>query len=116
MIKKMLSNAMLSIVMDKSAKEKLQAVREQRKSLKDKTKNKKKETPEEALVRAALGPKPEMAPAKPKPLSGEDREKLIRNAMAVHQQQSKVLDTLSPKEKKRLQLLAMHTMLGKDPG
>ena len=92
---------MLSIVMDKSAKEKLQAVREQRKSLKDKTKNKKKETPEEALVRAALGPKPEMAPA---------------NAMAVHQQQSKVLDTLSPKEKKRLQLLAMHTMLGKDPG
>lgn len=112
MIKKILSNAMLSIVMDKSAKEKLQAVREQRKSLKEK----REIPPEEAMVRAALGPRPEIAPAKPKPLSGEDRQELIRNALAVHKQQSKVLDTLSPKEKKRLQLLALHTMLGKDSG
>jgi len=101
MIKNFFSNAMLSIVMDKAAKEKFHAVRESRKAL-----NKKINNPS--------------APDTKAPTAGEaaahtpnvNRQALIRNAMAVHKEHSKVLDNLSENEKRRLQLLAMHTMLG----
>lgn len=94
---------MLSIVMDKSAKERLHAVRETRRSLK-KNKNATKSKAIEA---------PPVAPVE-KETPSLDRQELIRNAMAVHKEQSKVLDQLDENEKRRLQLLAMHTMLGKD--
>ncbi len=105
MIKKFLSNAMLSIVMDKSAKEKFHAVQENRKALKTNKKIAPKSSAE--MARAAMKEK--------KPPSAE-RKELIRQALAVHKEQSKVLDNLSENEKKRLQLLAMHTMFGKGTG
>lgn len=105
MIKKFLSNAMLSIVMDKSAKEKYHAVKERRKSLKKTDKI----SAEDALIQASLKPDT-------KPEASADREELLKNAMDVFNQKSKVFDDLSPNQKQRLQLLAMHTMLGKDKG
>lgn len=102
MIKKILSNAMLSIVMDKSAKEKFQAVRENRKAMKEGGK-----TASEAQQTTA-GDAPETGASE-----GLDRQELIRNALAVHKEQSKVLDNLGENERRKLQLLALHTMMGK---
>lgn len=102
MIKKFLSNAMLSIVMDKSAKEKFHAVQETRKALKNKDKL-------DDLADATPVPQSPAVDAPP----SVDRQELIRTALAVHKEQSKVFDNLNENEKRRLQLLAMHTMLGK---
>jgi len=102
MIKKFLSNAMLSIVMDKSAKEKFHAARENRKALNEKT-----NSPATPDIKAPVAS--EAAAHTP----NVNRQALIKNAMAVHKEHSKVLDNLSENEKRRLQLLAMHTLLGK---
>lgn len=96
MIKKFLSQAMLSIVMDKQAKEKYQA----RKALKQSTK-----APPQAEK-----PRVRENQAGPEPLS---RQQLIQNALAVHKEKSKVLDDLTINERRKLQLLAMQAMKGK---
>ena len=102
MIKKFFSNAMLSIVMDKAAKEKLHAVRESRKALNKKINNPSAPDTKAPVTSEAAAHTPNV-----------NRQALIRNAMAVHKEHSKVLDNLSENEKRRLQLLAMHIMLEK---
>ena len=94
---------MLSIVMDKSAKEKYFAVQESRKALKEKKKGAATPIVEPAAIEPDAKQEPSM-----------DRQELIRNALAVHKEQSKVFANLNENERRRLQLLAMHAMLGKD--
>lgn len=103
MIKKFLSNAMLSIVMDKSAKEKYHAVQEARKLLKEK-----KKSGQTSIDTHLPDPSPTIA------APSVDRQELIRSALAVHREKSNIFDNLNEIEKRRLQLLAMHTMLGKN--
>ena len=99
MIKKFLSNAMLSIVMDKQAKEKFRTVRENRKS------REKAEPPSTDSDTA-----PVAGVARSETLNRKD---LIRNAMALHKEKSKVFDDLNEGEKKRLELLALKMMIDK---
>lgn len=87
MLKKFLSNAMLSLVMDKQAKEKYRS----RKALKQ-------------------------APPEAPPDTPPGRRELIRNAMALHKEKSAILDKLSDNERRKLQLLAMRAMSRKDGG
>ncbi|NQU56237.1 MAG: hypothetical protein HQ513_03310 [Rhodospirillales bacterium] len=93
MIKKFISNAMLSIIMDKQAKEKYHA--------------------RKALKQGGTGPvKSENPPvlenqAELEPMS---RQELIKNAMAVHKEKSKVLDDLTINDRQRLHILAMQAM------
>ena len=93
---------MLSIVMDKAAKEKFHAVRKTHKVLKENGKS----TTETTSMQPTVAP-PQTQSA------NVDRQELIRNAMDIYQEKSKVFDSLSKKEKQRLKLLAMHTMMGK---
>lgn len=100
MFKKFISNAMLSIVMDKQAKEKYHAVRESRKARKRAPK-----VSQDAEQADSQTPR-EGAP----PLN---REELIRNAQAVLKEKSKVLDNLTVNDRRKLQLLAMQAMKSK---
>ena len=100
MIKKFISNAMLSIIMDKQAKEKLLAARENRKPVPE------ADSPE-TLADEAIVKSFDMRS------TDENRQDLIRNAMALHKEKSSVLDDLSEKDRRRLELLALHTMMGK---
>ena len=93
---------MLSIFMDKAAKKNFSAVRKSRK-LQNNTANMPPaidiRTPVESV---ALAPTPSVK-----------RQALIRNAVDVHKECSKVFDNLSDDQKQRLQLLARHVMSGK---
>jgi len=97
MIKKFISNAMLSIVMDKQAKEKYHALKARKQGSK-------------APAKAAPPPVQD-AQAGQTPMS---RQELIKNAMAVHKEKSRVLDDLTVNERQKLHILAMQTMKLKD--
>ena len=96
MIRKLLSNAMLSLVMDKQAKAKLQAIQQGRKITED-----------EGGMRSPL-PAAEQIEGRQSP----DRRELIAQAMAIHQTQSKIFDDLTLNEKRQLQELAAKALLG----
>jgi len=100
MIKKIISETVLSLFMDKHAKEKFHAVQETRKARKRGAKGQ---------AQAAESPVGKDA-TKNTPMSRED---LIKNALAVHKEQSKVLDDLSINDRQKLELLAMQAMKGK---
>jgi hypothetical protein len=102
MIKKIFSNAILSIFMDKSAKKSFYAARKS-----DKNQNKSINMP--AAI-DTIAPITSAAVAKTLNIK---RETLVRNAMAAHKEHSKALDNLSENQKQRLQLLAMNAMFGK---
>ncbi|MBC8267985.1 MAG: hypothetical protein H8E36_04485 [Rhodospirillaceae bacterium] len=103
MIKKFISSAVLSIFMDKQAKEKYQAVKEGRQA--------RKRGPvqhEQATNTAIPDHQGESRPM--------NRQELIESAMAVHKEKSKVLDELTVNERRKLQLIAMQAMKGKVGG
>jgi hypothetical protein len=96
MIKKFLSNAMLSIVMDKQAKEKYRT--------------------RKALKQASKGPQPpEIPPVQENQLESPplNRQELIQNALAVCREKSKILDDLTINDRQRLKILAMQAIKGK---
>ena len=98
MLKKLISNAMLSIVMDKQAKEKLHALREIRKGTK--------------IANGDIPPgEPAQPPEKP---DAPNRQELIAQAMAIHQSKLKILDDLTLNEKQKLQDLAAKALLGQN--
>ena len=103
MIKKFISNAMLSVFLDKQAKEKYQAVKESRKAHK----------PGLSDPVQAENPPIQEGLADSQPMS---RQELIESAMAVHKEKSKVLDELTVNERQKLQLIAMQAMKGKVGG
>ena len=96
MIKKLLSNAMLSLVMDKQAKEKLHALRGNRKAADSDNSGGRADPAKEAVEQ--------------KP--GPDRQELIAQALAIHQSKSAILDDLTLNEKRQLQELAAKALLG----
>ena len=96
MIKKILSNAILSIFMDKSAKKSFYAARESRK-IQNKSIN----------MPAAIDTVAPITSAAVAKTLNIKRETLIRNAMAAHKEHSKVLDNLSKDQKQRLLYLTM---------
>ena len=91
---------MLSLVMDKQAKEKLHALRRGKKPA------------------DSGSPSEHLAPAKEatERKSGPDRQELIAQAMAIHQSKSAILDDLTLNEKRQLQELAAKALLGSSPG
>ena len=141
-IKKLLSKALLSVVMDKSAREKLADQQQSRFKPKKKSAKSDNRTPStgpmdaanqaEALAqtiedalddarREAVNPVPRRNPApvakappqqrqtaKPKarPMTPE-REKLIRDAVRIHQEKVQVLDELDPEAREKLAVMAM---------
>lgn len=135
MIKKFVSNALLSMVMDKSAREKLAKRREPdapaapaaaKAGPVDQASDAAEElarTIEMALAdaraesgaqpRQASRPAPQPARAEPaKPMTPE-REKLIRDAIMIHRQKTQMLDQLDPEMREKLTVMAMMAL---DPG
>jgi|FLOH01.1.fsa_nt_gi hypothetical protein len=100
MIKKLLSNAMLSLVMDKQAKEKFNALRQFRKIAKGDENVKIPDAPDDT------------DDGQPQP----SRQELIAQAMAIHQTKSAILDDLTLNEKQQLHDLAAKAMLGSAHG
>ena len=102
MFKEIFSNVILSIFLDKNAKEKFQAHQKNIKAHKNNKISQNKIKTETSLKKLD----------KSQPQVNE-RQTLIKNALAIHKKQSKILDNLGKKDKKLLQLLALKTMLGK---
>ncbi len=96
MIKKFLSNAVLSLVMDKQAKEKLKSMRQVRKIANGGEAGMVTDPPAQASV--------------DKP--GPDRQELIAQAMAIHQTKAAIFDDLTLNEKRQLRELAAKALLG----
>jgi hypothetical protein len=104
MIKKIFSNVILSIFMNKSAKKNFFILQKNRK-VKNNSTN---------MLSTLGSKKPSMIIAEAKvhvPHLG--RQELIRNALEAHEKNANVLDNLSEDQKHKLQQLAMKTMLGK---
>jgi len=97
MIKKFLTDAVLSLVMDKRAKDKLRAMRGEAVSTKQ------ADDERQAHIRAIRENLDKVVTP--------DRQKLIQDAMAVHRAQSKIIDDLGDEEKRKLYAIAVKTLL-----
>ena len=104
MIKRFLSDAFLSIVMDKKAKDNYRTIREHKKRA--------------VNTDIATGDtKSDSMPPAPAPIEQTpERAELIRNTLAVHQEKSSVLDDLSVDDRQKLFTLAEKALLGKKQG
>lgn len=112
MIRKLFSKALLSVVMDKSARENLENKRIIKKARKASSEAVPRKAPEvedpreliAASLKAAeeeLASKPEMAP---------DRRALIQRALAVQRSKSHVLDSLSDEQREKLYVVALKSL------
>lgn len=113
MIKKLFSKALLSVVMDKNARERLETVSRQREALKAQAaENAARPQPEPELTREqvldslrdaaeGLKEKKEMTP---------DRRALIEQAMAVQRSKEHVLNELSKEQRDKLYVVAMKSL------
>ena len=102
MIKKILSNAILSIFMEKSAKKNFIALRKNR-NLQNNS----------ASIPSTIASKANLKSGTDAQTTEVRREELIKNALEAHKKNSNVLDDLSEDQRKRLKQLAMQIMLGK---
>ena len=102
MIKKVLSNAIFSIFMNKSAKKNFFALRKSR-TLQSNSAN----------IPSVIGSKEPLKSVAKAHDPDVTRQELIRNALEAHKENATVLDDLNEDQKQRLQQLAMETMLGK---
>lgn len=111
------SRALLSIFMDKSARQKLDAMNEVKASKKksrpkksDPGKQKKSDTSDdilpESLIQLAVG-QAEAELDRKKRLPA-DRQALIEQALSIHDQQSKILDELPKEQREKLMVMALH--------
>ncbi len=133
MIKKFFSRALLSVVMDKSARQKLDAMQDPdgtsaaplpAKSAKEKKSKPRPPRPPdddmldglpESLIQHAVDearrearvPPPTSGRAGPGGQVSAERQKLLDEAMAVHRKQSKLLDDLPEEQRERLTVMAM---------
>ena len=103
MIKKFISNVMLSIFMDKQAKEKFHALKKGHK--KDKQGLATSVQTENAINQENLSDSKSMS-----------RQELIKRAMEIHKEKSKILDKLTLSERRKLKFIAMQVMKGKVGG
>lgn len=114
MFKKVVSKALLSVVMDKKARSKLEAAKARAEQPSQAGTEAPAASSEElrAAARQALEQAEKDLAAKPK-LSA-DRKALIQQALAVRKQQTTLLDELGPDQKLKLQAMALEAF-GLDP-
>ena len=130
MFKKLVSKALLSVVMDKSARDNLEI----KKKIKQARKAEAPPTPSEVPPTAEPDPNPmsTMSPEETrqlivdslkaaeeelgrKPEMTSERETLIEEAMAVHRSKTHILDDISEEQRQKLYVLALKS-LKTDPG
>ena len=111
------SRALLSVFMDKSARQKLDAINEVKaskikpRSKKDASKPQKITDPAddvlpESLIQQAIGQaEAELDRKKRLP---PNRQALIEQALSIHDQQSKILDELPKEQREKLMVMALH--------
>lgn len=111
------SRALLSIFMDKSARQKLDAINEVKagkkkpQTQKPNPKSKKASDPAddvlpESLIQQAIGQaEAELDRKKRLP---PDRQALIEQALSIHDEQSQILDDLPPDQREKLMVMALH--------
>jgi len=116
MIGKFVSKALLSVVMDKSARDRLDAVTARRDAAPRPPASEPGAPPQvedtQQLVADSLAAAEQELAAKPK-MTGE-RRALIRQALALQKSKAHVLDDLSAEQREKLYAVAM-TSLGGDP-
>ena len=111
------SRALLSIFIDKSARQKLDAINEaksgktKRGAEKSVSTNKKTEDPADevlpdTLIQQAIGQAEEELDRKKR--LPPDRQALIEQALSIHDQQSKILDELPKEQREKLMVMALH--------
>ncbi len=141
MFKKFVSRTLLSLVMDKPAREKFEAVQDVRRANKKTKKSAPGEAPRPSAVIATEKARKTAAPIPPppaeeaedtaslvrealesaekelvakkarRPMTG-DRQALIEQAMLIRRSQSKVLDELDPKQREQLMVMALKSLGG----
>ena len=112
------SRALLSIFMDKSARQKLDAINDAKSDKKTtgqarKSAKTKQKTPDaaddvlpETLIQQAIGQaEAELDRKKRLP---PDRQALIEQALSIHDQQSQILDELPKEQREKLMVMALH--------
>ncbi|HIJ42731.1 MAG: hypothetical protein QF511_12495 [Rhodospirillales bacterium] len=116
MLKKFVSKALLSVVMDKKARDRLDTIRNGKKPA---SREQQIETMRNNF-RQALTPEGEK---KIESLRGTidkvmtpERQELIRNAMKIHRAKMKILDDLSDEDKKKLYVAAVRAFLHQGKG
>jgi hypothetical protein len=103
MIKKFLSDAILSMVMDKQAKDNYRHIREHKKATRADAVDHVQPLSAPSATEPALEPALEPTP---------DRAELIRNALAVHRDKTGILEDLSVNDRQKLFTLAEKALLG----
>lgn len=96
-MKKFLANALLSLVMDKSARDKLEERRQ-------------------AGNPAERDQRIDEIKGNVEKLMTPERQELIRNALDVHRAKARILDDLGDEKKQRLYALAVKRLLHEDDG
>lgn len=117
MIKKLFSKALLSLVMDKNAREALETRKRDKQAAKDASETtpngaRREGDPGEVARESLEIAKTELA-ARPEMTS--ERQALIQQAMKVQRSKAHVLDSLSAEQKEKLYVVAMRS-LDADPG
>tara|TARA_B100000427_G_scaffold326681_1_gene335794 strand:+ start:1371 stop:1733 length:363 start_codon:yes stop_codon:yes gene_type:complete len=115
MFKKVVSKALLSVVMDKKARSKLDAAKARAEQTPAATAAEPQPASSEELraaARQALDQAEKELASKPKPTA--DRKALIQQALAVRKKQTTLLDELGPDQKLKLQAMALEAF-GLDP-
>lgn len=111
------SRALLSVFMDKSARQKLDAINEvkagKKKPRQQKPTSKSKKTSDpaddvlpESLIQQAIGQAEDELDRKKR--LPPDRQALIEQALSIHDQQSKILDELPKDQREKLMVMALH--------
>lgn len=121
MIKKFVSKTLLSMVMNKPAREKFEAVQEAKRAQKTALKTAAPVPTPPAptagetanLVREALDTAEKELVAKKarRPMTG-GRQALIDEAMLIRRSKAKVLDELDPKQREKLMIMALKSLVG----
>lgn len=137
MFKKLVSKALLSVVMDKNARDNLEAGKKRKPAQKPGPQTAEPAAP--SKERKAGGPKAGAPPSPPPPMAETEdthqlimdalraaeqeltekrdmtpeRQVLIQQAMALHRSKAHVLDDLSQEDREKLYVVAMETIRGK---
>ncbi len=116
MLKKIVSKALLSVVMDKKARDKLDTIRNGKKTT---SREQHIETMQDTFQQA-LTPdgkeKLESLRGTIDKIMTPERQELINNAMKIHRAKMKILDDLSDEDKKKLYVIAVKAFLHQDKG
>lgn len=111
------SRALLSVFMDKSARQKLDAINEVKAAKKKPSQKKSAPKPQkssdpvddvlpESLIQQAIGQAEEELDRKKR--LPPNRQALIEQALSIHDEQSRILDELPKEQREKLMVMALH--------